>query len=103
MAETGRLRLNVGLNSDRFAWELKDSQTFESPEAVMAWSGNGLEGISHELHHIYRQRLIPRRWRYNVCPVLINTWEAMYFGVSHEKVVTLAKHAAEIGTLCHGH
>lgn len=97
ITEYGRLRVNMGINPEDFSWHLdnlKGSNTFHSPEVVMSYSRNGMGGISRTLHRAFRERLIPRNWRYKVPPVLINTWEAAYFNVSHEIVVEIAQAAA---------
>ena len=81
----------------RTQWQLPAGESFESPECVCAYSASGLGGISKELHSLYRSRLIPPQWRDYVCPVLINTWEAMYFDTTHERVMKLARQAKAIG------
>lgn len=96
VTEYGRLRVNVGINSDGFMWHLdhtKGQNTFCTPEVVMSYSNNGMGGLSRTLHRVFRERLIPRHWRYRIPPVLINTWEAAYFNVSHEVVVEIAQAA----------
>eukprot|EP00281_Chroomonas_sp_CCMP1168_P019285 CAMPEP_0206226650 /NCGR_PEP_ID=MMETSP0047_2-20121206/8208_1 /ASSEMBLY_ACC=CAM_ASM_000192 /TAXON_ID=195065 /ORGANISM="Chroomonas mesostigmatica_cf, Strain CCMP1168" /LENGTH=1037 /DNA_ID=CAMNT_0053649759 /DNA_START=69 /DNA_END=3183 /DNA_ORIENTATION=+ len=97
VAETGRTRINMGINPHTFKWHLPPGDAFESPECVLVWSGNGLEQMSHTYHDLYRQFLIPERWFATVPPVLLNTWEAMYFDVSHAKVLELARVAANVG------
>ena len=44
-----------------------------------------------------REHLIPKRWKDTIPPVLLNTWEAMYFDVSHEEVLNLARAASRAG------
>ncbi|KAI0561197.1 alpha-galactosidase [Gracilaria domingensis] len=96
ITEYGRLRVNMGINPDDFTWYLdtnKITNTFHTPEVVMSFSNEGMGGLSRTLHRVFRERLIPRTWRYSVPPVLINTWEAAYFDVSHEVVVEIARAA----------
>lgn len=100
VTEYGRLRVNMGINPEGFTWYLdtkKDSNTFYSPELVMSYSADGMGGLSRTLHRPFRERLIPRQWRYKVPPILINTWEAAYFNVSHEIVVEIAQAAVKAG------
>eukprot|EP00178_Gracilaria_changii_P015184 TRINITY_DN4254_c0_g1_i1.p1 TRINITY_DN4254_c0_g1~~TRINITY_DN4254_c0_g1_i1.p1 ORF type:complete len:996 (+),score=130.47 TRINITY_DN4254_c0_g1_i1:382-3369(+) len=101
ITEYGRLRVNMGINPDDFTWYLdtkRISNTFHSPEVVMCYSNEGMGGLSRSLHRVFRERLIPRAWRYKIPPVLLNTWEAAYFDVSHEVVVEIAQaaHKADI-------
>ncbi|CAN8076271.1 unnamed protein product [Agarophyton chilense] len=96
ITENGRLRVNMGINPEEFTWYLdtkRVTNTFHSPEVVMSYSNEGMGGLSRTLHRVFRERLIPRTWRYKVPPVLINTWEAAYFDVTHEVVVELAQAA----------
>eukprot|EP01138_Halocafeteria_seosinensis_P005398 gb/GECG01005518.1/.p1 GENE.gb/GECG01005518.1/~~gb/GECG01005518.1/.p1 ORF type:complete len:1395 (+),score=165.44 gb/GECG01005518.1/:1-4185(+) len=97
ISESRRARVNVGLQPDLFRWALAPGESFESPEVVMAYSAAGMSQISQNLHGLFRQKVVPPEFRWNVCPVLLNTWEAMYFDVTHDKVVSLAKKAANIG------
>ncbi|GJD11450.1 Alpha-galactosidase 1 [Galdieria sulphuraria] len=97
LVESGRLRVNMGINPQQFSWDLGPAEEFSTPEVVLCYSDQGLGGISQQFHRLYRYHLIPPMWRHTICPVLINTWEAMYFNVTHEAVVELAKRAKECG------
>jgi len=98
VVQTGRVRLNVGINPFNFEWKLDAGATFTSPEVVMAYSSSGYGEISRQLHRLYRTRLARGAWRDLPRPVLINSWEAMYFDVSEEKILNnLAKPAADLG------
>jgi len=97
VAETGRTRINAGVNPNSFRWHLPSGDAFESPECVLVYSARGLETMSHEFHDLYRNYLIADRWLGKIPSVLLNTWEAMYFDVSHAKVLELAKAAQSAG------
>mmetsp|Transcript_52000 Transcript_52000/g.126902 ORF Transcript_52000/g.126902 Transcript_52000/m.126902 type:complete len:589 (+) Transcript_52000:1608-3374(+) len=97
VTETGRTRINAGLNPNTFRWDLPAGDSFETPECAMVYSGTGLEGMTHTFHKLYRKYLIPDRWFGTVPPVLLNTWEAMYFDVTHAKVVEMARVAETVG------
>ena len=92
-----RPRVLMGLNPDGFSWELQPGERFDSPEAVMVYSCDGLNGMSQVFHRFYREHLINQRWSGKVRPILINNWEATYFNFDREKLMTLAKEAAELG------
>jgi alpha-galactosidase len=92
--ETGRMRANMSMNPLHFQWLLEEDESFESPEVLFAWSGSGVTNLSHKFHNAILERVIPPRFRYERCPILVNTWEAMYFGLAHEKVIRLARAAA---------
>lgn len=98
ITEYGRLRVNVGINPEGFTWHLdnrKGNNSFSTPEVIMSYSSHGLGQMSRTLHRAIRERLVPRNWRYTIPPVLINTWEAAYFNVSHEIVVEIAQAAVK--------
>jgi alpha-galactosidase len=96
-SETGCVRVNAGINPTQFSWDLKSLKAFESPEVVCVYSEHGLGDLTRTFHRLYSQRLINPRWQDVVCPVLINTWEALYFDVRHERVMNLARPAKEVG------
>jgi alpha-galactosidase len=95
--EFNRLRINLGINPMEFGWHLQPGETFSTPEALMVRSEEGLGGMSRMQHRILRDLLIPNTWANEVPPVLINSWEAMYFNVSHEHILALATQAYKVG------
>lgn len=92
-----RTRLSLGLHPQRFQWLLQPGESFQTPEALQAFSPNGLGTLSRTFHDLLRNHLIPRRWRDAPRPILINNWEAMHFDFSKEKLVNLARTAKENG------
>ncbi|MFH8252274.1 alpha-galactosidase [Microbacterium sp. B2969] len=64
-----------------------------SPWVIGSW-GDGLTELSHRFHTEWRRRpQHPRRAR----PVTLNTWEAVYFDHSLDKLTELADAAAAVG------
>ncbi|MGB8460533.1 MAG: alpha-galactosidase [Priestia megaterium] len=90
-------RITMGIHPFDFQWRLERGQTFQSPELVLAYSTNGLNGLSQEYHELYRKRLARGKWRDLERPVLINNWEATYFDFNEEKIVHIAKEAQKLG------
>jgi alpha-galactosidase len=73
---------------------LDPGASYSSPWAVFGWSDQGLDGVSARLHRWLRARPNhPNRPR----PLVLNTWEAVYFGHDHDTLVGLAEQAAAIG------
>ena len=68
----------MGLHPNRFNWVLKQGEEFQTPEVVMVYSQNGLNGMSQAYHELYRTRLCRGYWRDRVRPILVNNWEATY-------------------------
>jgi alpha-galactosidase len=90
-------RLTVGIHPFGFKWSLKPQESFKTPEAVMVYSDQGLNGMSQAFHALYRENLIPAQWRNQERPILINNWEATYFDFNELKLVNIAKSASELG------
>ena len=76
---------------------LHREQAFCTPEAVLVYSVNGLSGMSNTFHKLYRTRVCRGWYRDRERPVLLNSWEGMYFEINEEKMLTLAEEAAELG------
>ncbi|MFX3624372.1 MAG: alpha-galactosidase [Ectobacillus sp.] len=90
-------RLAVGIHPFGFQWALMPQESFQTPEVVMVYSDKGLNGMSQAFHNLYREHLIPSRWKKEERPILINNWEATYFDFNEEKLVNIAKSAKDLG------
>ena len=90
-------RLLMGIHPDGFSWQLKPGASFDTPEALITWSDQGLNGLSRTLHDLYRQRLARGEWRDRPRPILINNWEATYFDFNEEKLLAIAEKAKDCG------
>ncbi|SDZ58906.1 alpha-galactosidase [Evansella caseinilytica] len=90
-------RVIIGIHPFQFNWRLKPGESFQTPECVMVYSEQGLNGMSQTYHDLYRKRLVRGYWRDRTRPILINNWEATYFDFNEEKVLTIAKTAKELG------
>ena len=95
--ENRMTRAQLGINPFGFRWMLEPGESFQTPETVMVYSGNGLGGMSRTYHRLYRTRLCRGRFRDTRRPVLINNWEATYFRFDEEKIAALASEAAPLG------
>lgn len=93
----GVSRVTMGINPFDFNWLLKKNESFQTPEAVIVYSDQGLNGMSQIYHELYRTRLARGPWRDKIRPILINTWEATYFDFDEEKILNIAKTAKELG------
>ncbi|MDO4534596.1 MAG: alpha-galactosidase [Clostridium perfringens] len=90
-------RAQIGINPFDFKWLLESGEEFQSPEAVMVYSSEGLTGMSHIYHNLYGKRLCRGKHRDEIRPILINNWEATYFDFNDEKIEAIAKDAASLG------
>ena len=72
-SETGRLRVQMGINEQGFMWRLEPGDRFGSPEVVMCYSATGTGGVSRQMHRLVRKHVIPPRWRGKRSPIVLNT------------------------------
>ena len=92
-----QLRLNAGLNPSGFSFLVEPGGDFQAPQAVLAWSDQGFTGLSHIYHRIFRENLCRSPFRKKMRPVLLNSWEAAYFDFDDEKILAIAREAADLG------
>ncbi len=81
-----RARLSVGINPTDFCWKLEAGESFETPEAVLCYSKNGLGGMSRSFHDFFREYVINPRYVYAPRPVVFNSWEGMHFAFDKERL-----------------
>lgn len=93
----GTTRMLLGINPFGFDWKLDPGASFQTPEAVMVYTGQGLNHLSQTFHHLYQKRLARGYWRDKARPILINNWEATYFDFTEDRLVEIAKKAKECG------
>ena len=90
-------RVSIGINPFEFEWNLNPSESFQTPEALVVYSENGLNGMSQNFHDIFRNNLMRGAYKNKVRPILINNWEATYFDFNEESILKIAKRAKELG------
>lgn len=90
-------RITMGIHPSGFDWKLEAEESFQTPEAVMVYSDNGLNGMSRTFHKLYRKRLARGYWRDRPRPILLNNWEATYFDFTEDRLVEIAGKAKECG------
>ncbi|ASA25907.1 alpha-galactosidase [Paenibacillus donghaensis] len=93
----GATRLCIGLNPFDFSWHLAAGESFQTPEAVMVYSDEGLGGMSRIYHRLYRTRLVRGMYRDKERPILVNNWEATYFNFDADKLVEIAAEGSKLG------
>jgi len=93
--ENNRVRLSMGINNYRGA--LPSGGHFDTPPAVLTFSPSGFNTLSNRLHQFTRNFIIAPAWREMDRKVIINSWEAMYFDMTAQKIIALAKEGKSIG------
>ena len=93
----GRTRLVAGISDRAFSWKLDAGKSFVTPEAVCVFGAEGLTSMSRSMHALIRKHVCRGEWKDKVRPVLINNWEATYFGFTHDRIMEIARKAADLG------
>lgn len=93
----GKVRLLTGLNPTTFGWQLHPGEKFQSPEAVLTFSHEGLNGTSRNFHRFINNHIVRGAWKYHQRPIVVNNWEATYFNFSENSLLKIAKSAADLG------
>ena len=93
----GSVRVTGGMSAFDFSWKLEPGESFQSPEAVLAFSDEGYSGMSRQFHDIYRSALIPERFVKKSRPIVINNWEATRFKFTMEKLRSIVSTVAGTG------
>ena len=91
------VRAYIGINPTDFQFVLENGDSFQTPEAVLVYSANGLGEMSRIYHKLYRTRLCRGKYRDTERFVLINNWEATYFNFDEDKIVAIAEKASKVG------
>ena len=93
----GMARCQIGLNDAHFRWLLKPGEAFVAPEALLAWSDAGLNGMSAQYHQLVRAHVVRGRYAHAQRPFLLNNWEATTFNFDEEKILNIARRGKEAG------
>ncbi len=93
----GTLRFIAGIHPECFSWNLSPGDEFRTPEAVIAWTNEGLNDLSHTFHSLYRKRLCRGIWKEKPRPILLNNWEATYMGFNEESILKIASKGRDAG------
>lgn len=90
-----KIRASIGIHPDGFGWRLEPGESFQTPEAVLVCSAQGLGGMSRSFHDFFREHLIRGQHKHRYS--LVNSWEAAYFDFDHDSLLALGQKAAEAG------
>ena len=95
--QTGSVRVVTGINSEGFSWLLEPGQCFDTPEVLLAYSPAGFAVLSQTYHRFLRENVCRHYIPLAERPILLNSWEAMYFDFDEDKLLGLAGEAKELG------
>ena len=92
-----QVRMQMGINTKQFNYEVPAGEDFEGPEVMMAFTEHGLTGLSHLYHDFFRSNLCSSKFMHEKRPILINTWEAAFFSFNETKLLEIAAAAKKMG------
>lgn len=92
----GGLRIINGIQSENLRYTLEKGENFIAPCSVMTYSACGFNKASRNLHDFVRCAVSPIK----EIPVMLNTWEAVYFDMNEDKMKSLADKASQCGFEC---
>lgn len=96
--EYGFHRIQGGISPDRFHKILKTNESFETPEAILSYSDQGLNDLSHHFHDFVNEHIITSNWKKKERPILVNSWEGFGFDFHKEDLIEkLARNAKDLG------
>lgn len=89
--------VNIGINDFNFNWELRPTDSFQTPEVLMVYSDQGINKMSQAFHSLIHERVIRSKYKNQVRPILVNNWEATYFDFDEKKLQPIVDDAKEMG------
>ena len=96
IGQFGYVRLYGGINHENFSWTLESGQVFVTPQAVLTYSHEGLNGMSKNFHNMCRN-LLRAQTQNKKHPVVLNLWEAFYFDITEEKLINVVSAIRDFG------
>ncbi len=97
VSQYDQARMVIGVHDEDFRWRLQPGEAFQTPEAILTYSSQGLGKMTRSFHDFYRAHLIRSPYKYKKRPILINNWEATYFDFDAEKLLAIAREAKKNG------
>ena len=96
-SQQGFTRVMQGISPANFCCTLQPGGNFETPEAVLCYSGAGFGGLSINMHRFVLEHVVPVYWKDRERPVLYNSWEGCMFDFNHARLMDLAHRAKKLG------
>ena len=95
--QKNQTRFQMGIHPTNFCFHLEKGEAFDTPQAILSYSGTGLTKLSQQYHEIIREHICRGAYKHAKRPILINNWEATYFNFNTEKLIAIAKEAKKCG------
>ena len=93
----GKTRIVGGIQPQGFSFLLEPGEDLEAPEAIMTFSPDGFTGQSINMHRFIREHIVRGKYKHTPRPILLNSWEACYFNISEQTLISLARSGKDLG------
>ena len=90
-------RVMTGINPHCFLWKLGKGESFVTPQAVMTYSHEGLNGMMAHMHDFVNNPIVRGEHKDADRPIVLNNWEATFFNFNRSKILALARSAQKLG------
>ena len=95
--QKNQTRFQMGIHPTNFCFHLEKGEAFDTPQAILSYSGTGFTKLSQQYHEIIREHICRGAYKHAKRPILINNWEATYFNFNEEKILKIAEQAQKLG------
>lgn len=92
-----KTRVAIGINDRWFNWPLASGDVFETPEALMTYTDNGLNDLSNSIHRFLNNCMVRGKYKNVSRPILLNNWEATNMNFDEESILKIARKGQEAG------
>ena len=86
----------AGIDPTAAHYVLDPKQTFETPHLAMAYSNEGMSGVSRIFHRWARTEGMLHRGM-QTGDILLNSWEGIYLDITEEKIINMMDDIAALG------
>ena len=90
-------RFQIGLSDEKFSYPLKSSEELVAPEVILSFSNEGLNKLSKNFHKCIKNNICRGFWKNKLRPVILNSWEALYFDFNGSDIIKIAEQARNLG------
>ncbi len=91
-----QVRIVGGIQPKGFSWQLQPDTSFQTPEVLLCCGDRGINGVSQCMHALLNNHVIRGPYRLKPRPIILNSWESVYFNFDETKLHRLIDSAAEL-------
>lgn len=92
----GTLHIVYGINDEDFNYVLGKNESFASPQAVISYSKDGIDGMSQTFHSLIKEN-VQTDPRLGKRPLIFNSWEGCLFDFTTDSLIEYSNKAKELG------